>query len=213
MSERGIFRVSIRELDDFADGRISSIFPVSYGKPEAMKSTTLDGFGVCLTRDGELWFPNSQGIVAIDPAAVNPIAPPVVLEEASANHLSIGRDGRASMPPGHDTLDFRFTALSLSAPEKQRFQYRLEPYDKDWVDAGTRRTAHYTNMAPGPYSFHVIAANSFGLWNREGAGIHFTIQPHYYQTNWFRALVSGPLPPSVMSDCARVHRETGRPGG
>ena len=133
MSERGIFRISIRELNDFAEGKIPSIFPVSYGRQEGMKSTTLAGFGVCLTRDGELWFPNSRGIVAIDPAAVNPIPPTVVVEEASANHLSIGRVGRASMPPGHDTLDFRFTALSLSAPEKQRFQYRLEPDDKDWV--------------------------------------------------------------------------------
>jgi len=189
MNERGIYRVGISDLNDFGDGKISSIFLVSYGRPEGMKSTTLAGFGVCLTHGGELWFPNSRGIVAIDPAAGNPVPPPVVLEEASANQLSIGRDGRASIPPGHNTLDFRFTALSLSAPEKQRFQYRLEPYEKDWVDAGTRRTAHYTNMAPGPYSFRVIAANSFGVWNRGGAAIHFTLQPHYYQTNWFRALV------------------------
>jgi PAS domain S-box-containing protein len=100
----------------------------------------------------------------------------------------LARDGQTSAPPGNNTFDFRFTALSFSAPEKLRFRYRLEPFDKDWVDAGTRRTAHYTNMAPGKYSFQVAAANDYGIWNEPGAGVRFVLQPHFYQTNWFRAL-------------------------
>jgi len=56
------------------------------------------------------------------------------------------------------------------------------------VDAGTRRTAHYTNMAPGKYSFQVAAANNYGTWNEQGAGVGFVLQPHFYQTNWFYAL-------------------------
>jgi signal transduction histidine kinase len=92
------------------------------------------------------------------------------------------------VPPGNSTFDFRFTALSLSAAEEQRFKYRLEPYDKGWVDARTQRTAHYTNMAPGEYSFHVIAANGYGVWNEQGATIRFVLQPHFYRTSWFYAL-------------------------
>jgi signal transduction histidine kinase len=110
------------------------------------------------------------------------------LEEAWANKLALRRDVRISIPPGNNTFDFRFTALSLSAPEKQRFKYRLSPYDKDWVDAGKQRTAHYTNMAPAEYSFHVIAANGYGVWNEQGATIRFVLQPHFYETNWFYAL-------------------------
>jgi signal transduction histidine kinase/ligand-binding sensor domain-containing protein len=188
-SEQGIFRFSLKEVNDIADGRISSISPISYRVAEGMKTSECNGGvpGACKARDGRLWFPTMRGVVAIDPNAVNG-PPPVVVEEAWANKVTLGRDGRTLVPAGSDTFDFTFTALSLSAAEQQHFKYRLEPYDKDWVDAGTRRAAHYTNMAPGEYSFQVIAANSFGVWNNQGAGVRFVLQPHYYQANWFRAL-------------------------
>ena len=188
-SDRGIFRLSLQELNDFADGRISSLSPVWYGVAEGMKSIECNGGpqGQLKTRDGRLWFPTMRGVVAIDPNAVNG-PPPVVLEEARAKTVTLGRERRTSVSAGSDTFDFTFTALSLSAPERQRFKYRLEPYDKDWVDAGTQRTAHYTNMLPGEYSFQVIAANSYGIWNEQGASVRFVLRPHFYQTNWFHAL-------------------------
>ena len=189
-SNQNIVRLSLKELNDFADGRISSILPVSYGVAEGMRSSECNGGspGGWITRDGRIWFPTLRGVVAIDPGAGSRLPPPVVLEEAWANQLMLARDGRTSAPPGNNTFDFRFTALSFSAPEKLRFRYRLEPYDKDWVDAGTRRTAHYTNMAPGEYSFHVIGANSYGIWNDQGANLRFVLRPHFSQTNWFYAL-------------------------
>jgi signal transduction histidine kinase/ligand-binding sensor domain-containing protein len=188
-SEQGIFRLSLKEANDIADGRISSIPPLSYGAAEGMKSSECNGGvpGAWKARDGRLWFPTERGVVAIDPNAVNG-PPPVVLEEARADKVILGRDGRTSVPAGSNTFDFRFTALNLSAPERQRFKYRLEPFDKDWVDAGTGRTAHYTNMAPGEYSFHVIAANSYGIWNDQGGSVRFVLLQHFYQTNWFRVL-------------------------
>jgi hypothetical protein len=189
-SNRNIFRLSLKELNDFADGRISSILPVSYGVAEGMRSSECNGGspGGWKTTDGRIWFPTLRGVVAIDPTAGNLLPPPVVLEEAWANSLTLARDGQTSVPPGNHTFDFRFTALSFSAPEKVRFKYRLEPFDKDWVDAGTRRTAHYTNMAPGNYSFQVAAANNYGIWNEQGASVRFVLQPHFYRTNWFYAL-------------------------
>ena len=189
-SDRNIFRFSLKELNDSADGRISSISPVSYGLAEGMRSSECNSGspGGWRTTDGRIWFPTLRGVVAIAPNAGNHLPPPVVVEEAWANKLMIAGDGHASIPPGNNTFDFRFTALSLSAPEKVRFKYRLEPFDKGWVDAATRRAAHYTNMAPGEYSFRVIAANSYGVWNEQGARVHFVLQPHYYQTNWFRTL-------------------------
>jgi signal transduction histidine kinase len=133
-----------------------------------------------------------RGVVAIDPNAVDR-PPPVVLEEAWANKVRLGRDSRTSVPAGSDTFDFTFTALNLSAPERQRFKYRLQPFDKDWVDAGTQRTAHYTNMDPGEYSFQVIAANSYGIWNDRGASLRFVLRPHFYQTKSFYALCAAAL--------------------
>ena len=194
-SNQSVFRLGLKELNDFADGKISFLSPVSYGAAEGMRSTESNGGspGGWITRDGRIWFPTLRGVVAIDPAAGNRLPPPVVLEEAWANKFTIGRNGRTSVPPGNNTFDFRFTALSFSAPEKLHFKYRLEPFDKDWVNSGTRRTAHYTNMGPGEYSFHVAAVNNFGIWSEQEASVRFVLLPHFYQTNWFRTLCAASM--------------------
>ena len=189
-SDHNIFRLSLKELNDLADGRVASISPVSYGIAEGMRNSECNSGspGAWKTADGRIWFPTLRGVVAIDPTAGNRLPPPVVLEEAWANQLRLERSDRTSIPPGNNTLDFRFTALSFSAPDKVRFKYRLDPYEKEWVEAGPGRTAHYTNLEPGEYSFQVIAANDYGVWNERGASVRFVLQPHYYQTAWFRAL-------------------------
>lgn len=188
-SEHGIFRLSLKELNDLADGKVSSIPPISYGLAEGMKNTECNGGvpGALKVRDGRLWFPTMRGVVAIDPSAING-PPPVVLEEARANKVLLQRDRQTSVEAGSNTFDFTFTALDLSASNRQRFRYRLLPYEQEWVDAGTRRAAHYTNMPPGTYMFEVTAANIFGAWSDHPAAVRFVLQRHYYQTNWFRAL-------------------------
>ncbi len=189
-SNQSVFRLSLKELNDFADGKVSFLSPISYGAAEGMRSTESNGGspGGWITSDGRLWFPTLRGVVAIDATAGNRLPPPVVLEEAWANKFTLARNGHTSVPPGNNTLDFRFTALSFSAPEKLHFKYRLEPFDKDWVDARTHHTAHYTNMDSGEYSFHVLAANNLGIWSDREASVRFVLQPYFYQTNWFRVL-------------------------
>jgi signal transduction histidine kinase/ligand-binding sensor domain-containing protein len=189
-STQNIFRVSLKELDDLADGKISSVLPVSYGVAEGLRSSESDvGSPAGLeTNNGQIWFPTMRGVVAIDPTAGNRVPPPIVVEESWANNVTLARNGHTSVPPGNNIFDFRFTALSFSAPGKLRFKYRLEPFDKDWVDAGTQRTAHYTNMDPGEYSFHVIAVNNYGIWSDQETSVRFVLLPHFYQRNWFRAL-------------------------
>ena len=93
------------------------------------------------------------------------------------------------MPPGSGDLEVRYTALSFVNSQAVRFKYKLEGFDKDWVDVGPRRAAYYTNLPPATYSFRVLAANSDGVWNETGASIAFRLQPHYYQTTWFLGLV------------------------
>jgi ligand-binding sensor domain-containing protein/signal transduction histidine kinase len=186
-SNHSVFRLSLKELNDFADGKIPFVSPVSYGAAEGMRSTESNGGnpGGWVTSDGRIWFPTLRGVVAIDPTAGNRFPPPVVLEEAWANKFTLARNGRTSVAPGNNTFDFRFTALSFCAPEKVHFKYRLEPFDKDWVNASTHRTAHYTNMDPGKYSFHVAAVNNFGIWSNQEASVRFVLRPYFYQTNWF----------------------------
>jgi hypothetical protein len=108
---------------------------------------------------------------------------PVVIEEVGADgELLPLRGGSLVIPPGHKQFEFRFTALNFDAPDKTRFRYQLEGFDTDWVEADTRRTAHYGNLSPNHYRFHVAACNSAGVWNEKGASLEFTVQPHFYQT-------------------------------
>src|SRR6185503_10513356 len=93
-----------------------------------------------------------------------------------------------TVPPGGGGLELRYTATSLLVPERVQFRYRLENYDKAWVEAGTRRVAYYTRVPGGRYRFHVLAANNDGLWNERGAVLRFRLGLHFYQAWWFYVL-------------------------
>jgi hypothetical protein len=86
---------------------------------------------------------------------------------------------------GARALRVRLRGLSFVAPQKVRYRYMLEGFDRGWTEAGTRRTAYYTNIPPGTYTFRVQAANNDGLWNTEGAALSFELRPHFYQTSGF----------------------------
>jgi len=137
--------------------------------------------------DGKLWFAASAGIVWIDPANIstNPLPPPVLIRSLKANGRQLDSLANLVLPPRTTDLQISYTALSLSAPEKVRFRYRLEGVDKDWQDAGTRREAFYNSLHPGQYHFQVIASNNDGVWNEAGASLAFSVAPTWYQTNWF----------------------------
>jgi signal transduction histidine kinase len=149
---------------------------------------------VARSADGRSWFLSDEGVSVFDPRrpAVNRLPPPVRVEQVSADGTiyEVGSDVARPLrvPPLTRDLRIDYTALSFVAPEKVRFRYRLEGFDRDWQDAGNRRQAFYTNLAPRDYHFRVIAANSSGVWNETGAAVDFVIAPAYYQTTWFLAL-------------------------
>jgi PAS domain S-box-containing protein len=139
---------------------------------------------------GGLWFLASGGVVWVDPANIstNTLPPPVLIRSVKANGRQVSSLTNLSLPPRTTDLQISYTALSLSAPEKVRFRYRLDGVDKNWQDAGTRREAFYTRLGPGNYHFRVIACNNDGIWNEEGAHLDFAIAAAWYQTIWFRGL-------------------------
>ena len=94
-----------------------------------------------------------------------------------------------TVPPRTHRVEFHFTGLSLVAPEKVRFRYRLDPFDSDWAEAGTRRVAYYTGIPPGKYQFRVTACNNDAVWNAEGARLGLVVLPSWWMTWWFRALI------------------------
>jgi PAS domain S-box-containing protein len=187
---KGIYRVKKSDLNDFADGKLKSFSSVSYGTADGMQSKECDG-GVqpagWKAHDGKLWFPTILGVVTIDPNNIqlNKQVPSVLIERLMSGTIWIDRPDNAHFPAGDSTLEFHYTALSFLAPDKVQFRYKLEGFDADWVDAGTRRAAYYTNIPPGQYTFHVIASNDDGLWNDVGASVMVVLAPHFYQTLWF----------------------------
>jgi signal transduction histidine kinase/ligand-binding sensor domain-containing protein len=144
------------------------------------------------SRDGHLWFATPKGLVEVDPAhfPVNTVPPPVVLERFTVDDALRAAGPRLSIEAGHVHFEFDYAALSFIAPQKVRYRYMLEGFDRGWTDAGARRTAYYTNIPPGRYTFRVQAANNDGLWNTEGAALSFELRPHFYQTVWFYLLLA-----------------------
>ena len=190
-TSNGIYMANRKDLDAFADGRAPTVRAIHYGTDDGMKTGEASAGGAqpagVRTRDGRLWFTTKKGIVIVDPKhlAHNSLVPPVVIEEVVVAGDTIApRDG-LQVPAGKDKMEFHYAGLSLLIPARVRFKYKLEGYDRDWVEAGSRRAAYYTNLPPGEYRFRVIACNDEGVWNQQGASMGFVLRPHFYQTYWF----------------------------
>ncbi len=213
-SSRGIACVNKREVDELIAGRTPSLYPQVYGRGEGMPSEECTG-GFCpaglKTRSGRLCFATLKGVVVAAPRApsANVLAPAAILEETLIDGVAVdlrrpraageseGPGQAASQPeaeirvaPGRHRMEFRYTGLSFSAPERVRFRYRLEPLEPDWVEAGTQRAAIYSYVPPGKYRFRVIACNSGGAWTEAGAGVALVVLPHFWQAWWFIALAA-----------------------
>jgi signal transduction histidine kinase len=188
---RGIYRASRKELNDLAEGRVKAINSVSYGVADGMKSNETNGGGQPAgwkDLEGKLWFPTVKGVVRIDPDNFNRLPPPVVIEQVLVDKTAADSHQSIRLRPGQSDLEIHYTGLSLTAPEKVRFRYRLEGYDRDWVDARERRVAYYTNISPGTYAFRVMAANNDGVWSTQDATIQVVVVPPFWRTWWFISL-------------------------
>src|SRR5258708_73369 len=191
-SAQGIVRLNKRELNDFAEKKSDHYGIFSYSLSEGMASPECSG-GVqnsaIVTRGGQLAFACLHDLVVVDPQKVpfNSLQPPVVIERVSVNGKT-APPGQVKIPAGKGELEFHFAALSYVAPEKVQLKYRLEGYDKEWISAGNRHVAYYTNISHGAYQFRVIGANNDGVWNNEGAAFGFYLTPRFYETKGFYLL-------------------------
>jgi ligand-binding sensor domain-containing protein/signal transduction histidine kinase len=190
---RGIYRVSKQQLNDFAAGKIKAVTSISYSKQDGLPSVECNGgrqpAGIRAS-DGKLWFPTQGGVAVIDPNEVptNPLPPPVMIESCLLDRQAVPFREGLRVDPGQSNLEINYTGLSFIKPEQVRFRYQLVGQDGDWIEAGTRRSANYSYLRPGDYTFKVIAANSDGIWNDAGAQMQIVVLPVFYQTWWFRVL-------------------------
>jgi signal transduction histidine kinase/ligand-binding sensor domain-containing protein len=187
---KGIYFVNKQELNDFAAGKIRSITSISFDKKDGMLDEECNG-GMqpagCQTRDGRLWFPTQKGVAVIDPEVVprNLLPPSVLIEEFLIERQPAAVRETVEIAPDKDDFEIHYTGLSFIKSEYIKFRYQLVGLDRNWVDAGTRRAVYYSHLPPGDYTFRVIAANSDGVWNTEGARIRIRILPPFYRTWWF----------------------------
>ena len=193
-SNQGIYRVRKQELNDFANGKTESVTSVSYGPEDGLLEVEGNGGkqpAGLKAKDGKLWFPMAKGVAVIDPktARRESAPPPVLIEETRIDQkpVAISSDG-IRIEPNQAALEIDYTALGFVGAERMRFRYRLEGLDEQWTEAGTRRTAYFSHLPYGTYTFRVIAANYDGVWNNEGAAVKITIVPPFYRELWFYAL-------------------------
>ena len=154
---------------------------------------------------GVLYFGSGEGVTAFVPEqlSTNAIPPQVVISDFKLfnKSVAIGPDSplknalseakEITLKHNQNEVTFDFVALHFANPQQNRYSYRLEGFDEEWVDAGTQRTATYTNLEPGSYTFRVKAANSDGVWNEEGASIKLGVLPPWYRTWWAYGLFIG----------------------
>jgi len=193
----GLVRIAGSDLDTWgaavdhghAPPRIrATVLDSSDGVRSATTATTFSPTAT-KSRDGKLWFVTYGGVEVVDPRHLpfNKLPPPVYIEQITADHKTYDSKSGLRLPPLVRDLSIDYTALSLVAPEKVHFKYKLEGQDPDWREVINDRKTQYSNLAPGNYRFRVIASNNSGVWNEQGAALDFSTAPAYWQTAWFRA--------------------------
>jgi len=189
----GITRIAAAEVERIlrAPGRIATLEQFNAldglrGSAEQLRPIPT----LARAADGRLWFTTASEVASIDPRRIprNRLAPTVQILGLQA-HGRTYAGAQVELPTGTGALQIAYTALSLSMPERVRFRYRLHGVDETWHDAGTRREAFYTNLAPGTYRFDVSAANEDGVWNDAGAHVDIILPPRFVQTKTFLALL------------------------
>ncbi len=188
----GIVQLASSELDRAFRHPGAALHPRIFGPSDGLPGFSQDGQGndAAEAAGGRLWFATRDGIVWLDPNHLyrNMLAPPVSIRSLTANGVTYQPANGLKLPSHISNLQIDYAALSLQAPERVMFRYRLDGVDKTWIDPGSRRQAFYTDLRPRTYIFHVIAANNDGVWNDTGASLTFTIQPTFVQSKIFLAL-------------------------
>jgi signal transduction histidine kinase/ligand-binding sensor domain-containing protein len=166
----------------------------TFGPPDGLPSNELVT-GIpptpLLLSNGELWFPTRGGVAIVDTdlAQHQQLTPPIVLERFLVDDIPQDLSNRSpAIAFGHQRLTLEYAALNFTAPTEVRYRFQLSGFDKTWTEAGTRRSASYTNLPPGTYDFRVEAMNPNGLWSDSAAHLHFRIIPPFYRRWWFITL-------------------------
>ena len=191
----GIFRASKRLLSAYAKEQAGALVALPFGKEDGLPALQCLPEVSCQRSrgsEGRVWFLTTKGLVLAEQRwrEANLLPPAVVLEQVLVENQSVPFSGAVRVSPGKESLQFRYTALSLTAPEKLCFRYQLEGFDREWSEPNTTRVARYSRLPPGKYRFRVVACNNDGIWNEQGTSMAIVVLPFWWATPWFRLVVA-----------------------
>jgi len=157
----------------------------------------------CLKSKSGLFFFGGNGVNVFNPEKIklNSHIPPIYFtdlkifnrsmrigENDSILRVQISETKKITLPEKLNFFSIEFVALNFSSSNKNQYAYKLEGFDKDWVRIGSQRSATFTNLSEGTYTFHVRASNNDGLWNEKGIILVIQIQPTWWKTGWAKSL-------------------------
>ncbi len=193
-SMRGIFCVPQKELAACLAGHLPQVHPTIVGRDDGVRGISCLGIfqpSVWKSHDGRLWFATRKGVLTFDPAAVisDDAPPPVAIAAVRFDDHPHALGAALRIPANVRKLEFRFSVLRFSAPDRVQVKYRLDGFDSEWVAAGPDRVATYPGLPPGQYRLQVLASLGNGIWNDTPRTLAITVVPLWWQTLWFRLLV------------------------
>jgi signal transduction histidine kinase/ligand-binding sensor domain-containing protein/ActR/RegA family two-component response regulator len=176
----------------------------SFDASDGLQGDEFNRYAYCRTADGTVYFGGVNGFNYFRPEELRPDSLPAVVHltdiKLTNRSIAFGAEGSPLTAPTHLTrelvfayrdaamITFEFATMEFSEPEEHRYQYKLDGFDTDWIMAGKDRSAVYTNLDPGTYTFQVRGDNRDGLWDTEGTTLQLTVLPPWYRTWWFYAL-------------------------
>jgi ligand-binding sensor domain-containing protein/signal transduction histidine kinase len=169
----------------------------NYTRHDGLQADEFNFNAFCAGTGGKLFFGGVRGFNVVLPGQIqhNPHVPRMAITAFSIFNTAVNLDsiltsgGDIILDHSQNFFSIEYAALDYSLPARNTYAYMLEGLDESWVDAGTRRLAGYTNIAPGTYLFRARGANNDGVWNTAGTSIAITITPPFWRTLWFRILV------------------------
>jgi ligand-binding sensor domain-containing protein len=195
---QGAFTIASEELQQWLHNPASIVSYRRFTGADGLYGTSSSnhpGPTIAQGEHGRIWFATKKGVFWTDPTRLerlkNLLPPPVSLDSITVQGRVVPPENGMRLPVNFEGLQINYKALSMADPGRVTYRYRTDGLDRDWQEAGTRREVFYTNLYPGTYTFHVIAANNDGVWNKTGASFTFSVPPKYYQTLWFKALCVG----------------------
>lgn len=168
----------------------------NYDTDDGLQGYEFNINSVFKTSSGEIFFGGTNGLSKVNPSRIvdNPFVPGIAITSFQAagkqllSYLKVSKTDKIILTYDENIFSFEFTAFDYTNPGKNQYAYKLEGFDKDWIQNGSNRFANYTNIDPGEYTFLVKASNNDGVWNQNAAFIKVIIEPPFYKT-WYAYLI------------------------